>query len=608
MTRAFAYAALVWVSLAACSGGRKYKELDGGAAADGAATGACDSLNDPDNCGTCGFACSTLPNVRAGAPVECRAGRCFIPPESCDQGYGHCSERAEDGCETNLTAPENCGACGKACPAVAPFCSSEGTSQECVATCPASAPDQCGLGCVNLKTDVNNCAICGNKCTFANAEGACVEGACALSKCVEGFGDCKPEEPGCETALLSSTTNCGSCGNSCERANATSSCTQGQCTTPVCDVGFGNCNKDKPDCETRLNSNDNCGECGKSCSGATPLCSSSNGTATCVSDCPAAAPEKCGTQCVNITNDPANCGKCGESCNFPNAAGLCVSGKCMMGACNDGYGDCTNAPGCETRLDSNSNCGRCGTSCTFANATSSCNGGACSTPVCAANFGNCDKTSPDCETPLNTTANCGICNNACSGSTPLCSSAGGQPQCVSDCAVSTPDKCGAKCVNLSTDPSYCGSCTNACSVPANGTALCDARMCKIGCNGGYTPCGTECVNTKTSAAHCGGCNSPCSGTCTNGLCCTGGTINCGNSCVNTSNNNAHCGGCNSPCLASQSCSGGSCKQKDGESCATNSDCLVGGCSVYYRDEDGDGRGSPTNVKKICNTPSASTLR
>lgn len=51
------------------------------------------------------------------------------------------------------------------------------------------------------------------ECSFPNGVTGCVDGLCAMTGCMEGFGDCTGEL-GCETDL-SSAENCGSCGVAC---------------------------------------------------------------------------------------------------------------------------------------------------------------------------------------------------------------------------------------------------------------------------------------------------------------------------------------------------------------------------------------------------------
>ena len=70
-----------------------------------------DAQNDAANCGACKYACSKA-NASAAACVK---GACTA---ACATGFGDCGHpkpAADDGCETDLNAPANCGACGHDC-------------------------------------------------------------------------------------------------------------------------------------------------------------------------------------------------------------------------------------------------------------------------------------------------------------------------------------------------------------------------------------------------------------------------------------------------------------------------------------------------------------
>ncbi len=114
---------------------------------------------------------------------------------------------------------------------------------------------------------------------------------------------------------------------------------------------------------------------------------------------------------------------------------------------------------------------------------------------------------------------------------------------------------GDQCVDLSRDPSHCGSCDTRC--PAG--SECVQGACS--CAGGLATCGDTCVDTMADHGNCGGCEKPCpSGAlCNVGECvCGGGLSACGESCVDTTSDSAHCGGCDAPCAAGEVCLRGSC--------------------------------------------------
>ena len=71
-----------------------------------------DLMRDPSSCGSCGRVCATT----HATSIACGGGVCR---PFCADGYGDCNSPAEaspdDGCETNVTQPANCGACGHNC-------------------------------------------------------------------------------------------------------------------------------------------------------------------------------------------------------------------------------------------------------------------------------------------------------------------------------------------------------------------------------------------------------------------------------------------------------------------------------------------------------------
>ena len=170
--------------------------------------------------------------------------------------------------------------------------------------------------------------------------------------------------------------------------------------------------------------------------------------------------------CGDLMTSPNNCGACGNDCTaLPHVVGTavrCEQGKCVIpatGACDDGWAHC-------------------------------------STDV-----------SEGCETAINTPSNCGGCGTGCSATTPLCSKDGSQSyRCSNSCTAAAPDFCPASntCSNLQTDSTHCGSCTNGCAVPDNGSASCNAGTCGYSCKSNYHACSTDkSCRADTDATHCG---------------------------------------------------------------------------------------------------------
>jgi hypothetical protein len=117
------------------------------------------------------------------------------------------------------------------------------------------------------------------------------------------------------------------------------------------------------------------------------------------------------------------------------------------------------------------------------------------------------------------------------------------------------NKCGAVCVDFTSDPNHCGDCLTVCA---------DGQQCLSGscrCSAGLTDCSSACVDTDTNAAHCGGCGMACTGgkICVAGGCtCAPGQIDCSGTCADLMTNGSHCGKCGESCAGNQTCSAGKC--------------------------------------------------
>ena len=83
---------------------------------------------------------------------------------------------------------------------------------------PPCTLDRCGVECVDLNTDPNNCGGCGWTCVLESAEATCVDGACAIDSCLpNSFDEDGLVGTGCESYSACSTgapclTTCGSEG------------------------------------------------------------------------------------------------------------------------------------------------------------------------------------------------------------------------------------------------------------------------------------------------------------------------------------------------------------------------------------------------------------
>ncbi|MEZ4391859.1 MAG: hypothetical protein R3A48_12245 [Polyangiales bacterium] len=320
---------------------------------DGDAANGCEvDLNaDPAQCGTCGAACRV-----ANATASCAAGVCGIA--SCLPGFADCDGDAANGCEQDIGADStNCGGCGRRC--------GVGTACQgglCVSLCGAGTTF-CTDRCARLSDDPSHCGACGNACPGgSNASPNCAGGRCALL-CATGYGDCNGSPgDGCEASLRDRVDHCGACGARCDRANATSVCSNGACRVGACATGFATCDGvDENGCET------------------------------------------------NLTADVQNCGACGRRCSLANAGATCDSGVCAVGSCSPGFANCNGvaSDGCEINTASdNFNCGACGVSCAPGTA---CSGGSCRS-TCAPGTTYCSGGCVDLQTNSN---HCNGCGRVC---------------------------------------------------------------------------------------------------------------------------------------------------------------------------------------------------
>ena len=510
-----------------------------------------DLKTDNNHCGSCGHFCPQN--------SHCEERVCV-----CDTGYNDCDddllEIPSNGCETDITAPSDCGECGRACSELMKNAATSCTVGICILVNCFNGFASCDFDLFNgCESSIDTFEHCGS-CDPCKDHQHCSSGFC---ECDPGWKDCNSiASDGCETSLIDNN-NCGDCGNECELMSATATCPNQVCQIFSCDDYYQDCNKDPSDgCETNTVTNTDCGDCGNKCN----LNEDCDGRA-----CACITPF---TKCVastlgcptNLDTDIFNCGSCFTHCK-PNM--VCVKGNCVCDLEN-GYGNCGGdiKGGCE-QLNTDENCGGCGIPCAYMNGVSDCSTGTCQ-GTCLPGYGNCDEDpSNGCEVQLNSLTDCGSCGTPCDF-----------PNAVSNCVglVCDLESCDAgfgNCNQVFTDgcetplntQNHCGSCGNLCTFP-NAISSCNTGTCQlIGCVNGYGDCdgdqqnGCELIFAINDVNNCGGCGVNCTQSqsffsiCSNGKCienqCSKGLGNCdlqgGNGCETILLSEGNCGECGKTC-------------------------------------------------------------
>jgi hypothetical protein len=313
-----------------------------------------------EHCGSCGTSCEV-----SNSQMACNAGSCEVI--SCDGDFANCDGDASTGCEVDTSSnDDNCGSCGETCDA--PDSDTVCSDSSCeIVSCDAGfadCNDDPSDGCeVDIGSDADNCGGCGQVCEPTNAKGMCAAGSCEVDTCDPGFADCDGDAAnGCEVDLATDPNHCGSCNNICDLSGAAEACVSSQCTIASCDPGYGDCDGDDASgCETNVHDDPtNCGSCGNSCdlAHASETCSGGNcAIDACDSgygDCDSDPSTGCEASLTTLTN----CGSCGASCSLDNAYQTCSTGSCEITDCHSKYCNLNGltSDGCEYSLDNNPSC------------------------------------------------------------------------------------------------------------------------------------------------------------------------------------------------------------------------------------------------------------
>jgi hypothetical protein len=471
----------------------------------------------------------------------------------------------------------------------------QGVNDKCPAGQYCDSSDHCVFGCKSH----DDCSASGNLCHPL------------LHRCTE----CT-EQKNCAEGLY-----CGP-GNTCEA---------------LCDDSAGlSCESGKSCCDklcADVQSNTaHCGACGEKCSEGQSCC---------------------GGGCHSLDVDPDHCGSCGHACAKENGTATCTQGECGIN-CSQGWGDCSDAPGCETDLNQITNCGTCGKNCNTGVVhimSASCEHEQCNYK-CEAGWADCDPNVPGCETDLSKAENCGACGHVCNtvGSDMKCTWKPGDPakgSCVftqcqtgfADCDGTTVEENNNGCEANLSSTDHCGECYAKCG-SAHGTPKCEASQCiYASCDSGWK----DCKGTSTTNPHnvdgcetdlslpqsCGDCGISCQtehGTalCDQGTCsyqCQSGWADCSMTapnilgCETPTTTVSNCGSCGNQCslagasaavceangMCSYTCSpgfGDCLASEPGCETVLNSDPLnCGGCGIVCNGTHANG--TPTCVNGKC---------
>ena len=302
-------------------------------------------------------------------------------------------------------------------------------------------------------------------------------------------------------------------------------CSTNECVITDCDDPYWNCNGNPLDgCEVSLWSLDHCGACGVPCTvaNAISVCTQGRCEIGACSDGWGDCDGEDATGCETDLRTLANCGDCGSSCTVPSGEPTCVTGTCAINSCDPNRADCNGDTndGCETDLLTLENCGACDRLCDPPNGVGACSAGACIIQACLPGFGDCNGDPLDgCETNVRDNVdNCGACGQPCKDNHALgrsCSQGLCVPTCESGWRNCNGPHAGDQDDGCERDVytlTSCGDCDAACA-PNHAAATCPLGVCVMGaCDPGWADCDhlLGCErNIASDANNCGGCDNHC---------------------------------------------------------------------------------------------------
>lgn len=312
-----------------------------------------DLRSDPNNCGSCGFACPKSVN---GGLFTCADGKCQM---ACADKRLDCNGIVDDGCEANIEKNDNCAGCGIECNDPAKPCVHSSTGLLGCGCNPTDilCPDSLGQRhCLDPSEDDKNCGACDHVCDptlgveppLPNTYYGCSDSECGHSKCNSGMGNCNGiKDDGCETPL-STDENCGGCGKACPAGQGCYLSIPFFFPECMCPPGKTLCTQAFifGSCFDLANDPSNCGGCGSSCPGYDPnkfiypVCKNGSCETACLmgrADCNGNIEDGCE---VDTDYDPRNCGECGHVCDAI-VGQACIGGRCAVEPCDVDAGEVT---------------------------------------------------------------------------------------------------------------------------------------------------------------------------------------------------------------------------------------------------------------------------